>query len=90
MRWFGHIERKNCEEFVKKVYVICSEIVGHRRRPVIRWKDRGKEYMHERFADRGGGIELERRECLDKERWRLFCHRGQPLRDVSRGIRNYR
>ena len=45
------IERKNIE-FVKKVYV--SVIVGPRRgRPVVRWKDRVKEYMHERVADRG-------------------------------------
>ena len=54
LRWFGHIERKNSEEFVKKVYV--SEIIGswRRGRPVVRWKDRVKEYMHERVADRGG------------------------------------
>ena len=26
LRWFGHIERKNSEKFVKKVHV--SEIVG--------------------------------------------------------------
>ena len=31
-----------------------------------------KEYLHERVADRGGGIELARRECLDRERWRFF------------------
>ena len=39
-RWFGHIERKNNEEFVKYVYV--SEIMGPRRRkrPFVRWKDR--------------------------------------------------
>ena len=45
------------EEFVKKVYM--SEIEGSRRRgrPVIRWKDRIKEYMDERVAARVGGIE---------------------------------
>ena len=38
---------------MKKVYV--SEIEGSRRgRPVVRWKDRVKEYMHEKVADRGG------------------------------------
>ena len=52
--WFGHLERKNSEEFVKKVYV--NEIEGPRRdRPVVRWKDRVKEYMHERGVDRVGG-----------------------------------
>ena len=37
-------------------------------------KDKVKEYMHERVADRGGGLEQARRECVDKKRWRLFCH----------------
>ena len=27
-----------------------------------------KKYMHERVADRGGGIGLVRRECMDRER----------------------
>ena len=34
--------------------------------------------MYERVADRGGGIELERREYVDRESWRLFCP-GHPL-----------
>ena len=36
-----------------------SETEGPRKRgrPVVRWKDRVKEYMHERVADRGGGID---------------------------------
>ena len=25
-----------------------------------------------KFADTGGGIEIVRRECMDRERWRLF------------------
>ena len=68
MRWFSHIERKNSEEFVKKVYV--NETVGPRRRvrPFVRWKNRVKECMHERVADRGGGIELVRRKSLNKKR----------------------
>ena len=50
-----------------------SEIAGPRRgRPVVRWKDKFKECMYEIVADRGGGIELARKECLDRERWRLF------------------
>ena len=53
--------RENSEEFVEKVHV--SEIVGPRRRgrPVVRCKERVKEYMHQRVADKGGGIELARR-----------------------------
>ena len=45
--------------------------------PVARLKDRVKEYMHEQVAG-VGGIELAKRECMDKEWWRLFCH-GHPL-----------
>ncbi len=62
----------NSEEFVKKVHV--SEIVGsgRRGRPLERWKDMVKEYMSERGATRGRGLEQARRECLDRERWSLF------------------
>ena len=28
--------------------------------------------MHERVADRGGGLEQERRECVNRERWMFF------------------
>ena len=42
-----------------------------------------KKYIHERVADREGGIELARMECIDRERWRLFYH-GDPLRGHSR------
>ena len=69
----GHIKRKNGEEFVEIMYV--SESVGLRRRekPVVRWKDWVKEYMHERVADRWEEIELATKECLDGKRPRLFC-----------------
>ena len=41
-------------------------------------EDRVKEYMCERGATRGGGLQQARRECLDRERWMLFCC-GHPL-----------
>ncbi len=68
------IERMGSEEFVKKVYM--SESVGpsSRGRPPVRCRDRVKEYMCERGATRGRGLDQGRRECLDRERWRLFCH----------------
>ncbi len=52
-----------------------SEIKGlsRRKRPLGRWKDRVKEYMSERGATRGGGLEQARRKCLDREKWRFFC-----------------
>ncbi len=76
------------EEFVKKVYM--SESVGSncRGKPSGR-RDRVKEYMCERGATRGGRLDQARRECLDRERWRLFC-RGHPLGGCTwrkRGIR---
>ena len=57
--------------------------MGPRRRgrPVVRWKDRVKEYMHERVADRGGGIELVKSEYLDRKRWRFLCHGGCSQRE---------
>ncbi len=53
-------------------------VEGHSRRgrPLGRWKDRVKEYMCERGASRG--LDQARRECLDRERWTLFC-RGHTL-----------
>ncbi len=61
------------EEFMKKLYV--SEIVdpNFRGSPLRRWKDKIKEYMCERSPTRRGGFEQIQRECLDRERWRLFC-----------------
>ena len=58
---------------MKKMYV--SQIVDLRRRgsPVVRMKDRMKKYIHKRIADRWGRIKLARRECLDRERRRIFC-----------------
>ncbi len=82
------------EEFVKKVYV--SESVGpsSRGRPPVRWRDREKEYMCERDVTRGAeGLDQGRRECLGRERWRLFCcghpffgcyHRERGVRAIYR------
>ncbi len=78
LRWFGHNERIGNEEFVKKVYI--SESVGPNStgRPLGRWQDRAKEYMCEKGATRGVGLDQARREWLDKERWRFFCC-GHPF-----------
>ncbi len=76
-RWLGRTERMGSEEFVKKLYM--SESVGpnSRGRPLQRWRDRVKEYLCERGATRGVGLDQAKRECLDRERRRFFC-RGQP------------
>ncbi len=77
LRWFGHIERMENEEFVKKVYWSSVEGPNRRGRPLERWEDRVKEYVSERGV-RGNGVEWARRECMDRERWRSVC-RGHPL-----------
>ncbi len=78
LRWFGYIERMGSEKYVKNMYVSESMGSNSRGRPLGRWRDRVKEYMCERGATRGGGLDQARRECLNRERWRLFCH-GHPL-----------
>ncbi len=56
LRWFGHIERMGSEEFVKKVYM--SESVNpSSRSPLGRRRDRVKEYMCERGATWGEGLD---------------------------------
>ncbi len=90
LRWFGHIERTNGEEFMKKVYVSEIENPSRIGRPLGRWKDRVMEYMSERGSNRGGGLKQARRECLDRERWRLFCY-GHPLGGTfPEGARHHR
>ncbi len=75
LRWFGHIERMNSEEFVKKMNGSETECsTSPRGRPLGRRKDKVEEYMSERGGTRGGGLEQIRRECLNRERCRLFCH----------------
>ena len=41
--------------------------------------------MQERVVDIGGGFELARKKCMDRERWSL-CRR-HPLRDVPGGTK---
>ncbi len=92
VRWFGHTEMMGSEEFVKKVYMNESMGSNSIGRPPGRWRDREKKkkkYMCERGATRVGRLDEAKRECMDKERWRLLCH-GHPLGGCSwrkRGIR---
>ncbi len=77
LRWFGHIERMENEEFGKKVYQSSVEGPNWRGRQFGRWEDRVKEYVSERGV-RGNELEWARRECMDRERWKSVC-RGHPL-----------
>ncbi len=71
------------EEFVKKVYLSSVEGTNRRGRLLGRWEDRVKEYASERGV-RGNGLEWARRECMDRERWRVVCCGHHPG-DASRG-----
>ncbi len=62
LRWFGHIERMENEEFVK-VYLSSVEGMSRRGRPLGRWEDKVKEYVSERGV-RGNGLEWARRGVL--------------------------
>ncbi len=50
---------------------------SRRGRPLERWEDRVKEYMSERGV-KGNGLEQAGRECMDRKRWKSFCH-SHPL-----------
>ncbi len=71
---------------VTRMYV--SEIEGGnvRRRPPVKWRDRVQEYVRERGKGSLRNFEQARRECQDRERWKLFCH-GHPLVGAPRGRR---
>ncbi len=56
LRWFGHIERMENEELVKKVYLSSVEGPNRRERPLGRWEDKVKAYISERGV-RGNGLE---------------------------------
>ncbi len=55
------------------------------RRPV-KWRDRAQEYVRERGEGSLRNFVQARRECQDRERWKLFC-RGHPLAGVPRSRR---
>ncbi len=49
-----------------------------RGRPPVKWRDRVQEYVSEKGEGSLRNLEQARRECQDRERWKLFC-RGHPL-----------
>ncbi len=78
LKWFGHMERMEESKMTRRVSV--SEIKGGnaRGRPPVKWRDRVQEYVRERGERSLRSFEQARRECLDRESWKLFC-RGHPL-----------
>ncbi len=77
LRWFGHIERMESEEFVKIVYM--SEGVGPNSKGKLpgRWRDRIKEHCVREVLPEGEGW-IKQGGSVWTERWRLFCC-GHPL-----------
>ncbi len=57
-----------------------SEIEGGnvRGQPPVKWSDRVQEYVRLRGEGSLRNLEQARRECQDRESWKLFCH-GHPL-----------
>ncbi len=88
LRWFGHIERMENEEFVKKVYGNSVEGSSRRGRPLSRWEDRVKEYVSERGV-RGNRMEQAGRECVDRERWGSICRSHPPWSEASELLIDY-
>ncbi len=83
LRWFGHGQRMEFYYEFAKVYLSSVEGSSRRGRPLGKWEDGVKEYLSERGV-RGNGLERARRKCMDRGRWRSFCH-GHPLGDASGG-----
>lgn len=54
-----------------------SEVEGAavKGRPLVKGENRVEEYIRKRGR---GGLDQVRRECWNKENWKLFC-RGYPL-----------
>ncbi len=59
LRWLGHVEKMENEEFIKKVSLSSVEGPNRRGRPLGRWEDRVKEYVSEKEV-RGNGLEWAR------------------------------
>ncbi len=77
------IERMAENVMTKRVYMGVVNVVGARGRPPVKWGDRVLENsVKEREERRMRGLEHARRECKDRNKWRLFC-RGHPLKGIS-------
>ncbi len=75
VKWFGHMERM---EETRRVYVSELEGGNVREQHPVKWRDRVQEYVSERGERSLRNFEQARRACLNRGRWKLFCH-GHPL-----------
>ncbi len=83
LRWFGHLERMDERELTKRIYRSKIDAGNVRGQPPIKWEDGVMEYVRE-IEDAGvRGLEDVRVRCVDRCKWRLFCH-GHPLEGNQR------
>ncbi len=78
-------------ELTKRIYRSKIDAGNVRGRPPIKWEDRVMEYVREREREDPGVRRLEdvRVRCMDRCKWRLFCH-GHTLERVQRNRRQHR
>ncbi len=78
LKWFAHIERMEESKMTRRVYM--SEIEGGnvRGQLPVKWRDRVQEYIRKRSERSLRKFEQARRECVNRERLKHFCH-GHPL-----------
>ncbi len=67
------MDRMAENEMTKRVYMSTVDEVGARGRPPMKWGDRMLEHVRERGERRMKGLGNARRECKDRNKWRLFC-----------------
>ncbi len=65
----------------RRVYVSYMEEENVRRRPPVKWRNRVQEYVRERGKGSLRNLEQARKECQNRERWKLFCH-DHPCREL--------
>ncbi len=59
---------------------------NRKHKPLENWEDMVGENISERGTGRARRFDHENRECLDRERLKLFCH-SHPLWRSSEGMR---
>jgi len=78
-------------ELTRRIYKSRIHVGSMRGRPPVKWEDRVLEYMKEREREdaRVRGLEDVRMRCMDRCKWRPFCH-GHPLEGAPRNRRQCR
>ncbi len=80
------MERMEERKMTRRVYMSEKEGGNARGRPQVKWRDRVQVYVRERGEGSLRNFKQARKECQDRERWKLFC-RGHPLVGAPRSRR---